>query len=141
MIYFFEKVVQLVSVRTTATNSVRRNWLSGGLSGCEDGIIAPGSPWENGYNESFNSWLRDEFLSCECFCTLKEAQVLIEDWRVHYHDVRPRSVLGAPPSAAPPVPPHSATLHDSGWEEEIEPLQRANTYLKVDYNSGNSHLL
>ena len=62
--------------------------------GVETAYIAPGSPWENGYNESFNGRLRDEFLSCESFSTLKEAQVLIEDWRVHYNDVRPHGALG-----------------------------------------------
>ena len=83
--------------------------------GVETAYIAPGSPWENGYNESFNGRLRDELLSCESFSTLKEAQVLIEDWRVHYNDVRPHGALGVPPSVAhPPVPPHSATLHDAG---------------------------
>ena len=77
--------------------------------GVKTAYIAPGSPLENGYNESFNDRLRDEFLRCESFSTLKEAQVLIEDWRVHYNDVRPHSALGAPPSAAqPPVSHHEA---------------------------------
>ena len=58
--------------------------------------IALGSPCENGHNESFNGRLRDEFLSCESFPTLKEAQVLIEDWRFHYNDVRPHGALGGP---------------------------------------------
>jgi transposase InsO family protein len=46
--------------------------------------IAPGSPWENGYCESFNGKLRDELLNGEIFYTLREAQVIIEQWRVHY---------------------------------------------------------
>ena len=67
--------------------------------------IAPGSPWENGYNESFNGRLRDEFLRCESFSTLKEAQILIEGWRVHYNDVRPHSALGgAAVGGASPCP-------------------------------------
>ena len=83
--------------------------------GVKTAYIAPGSPWENGYNESFNGRLRDEFLRCESFSSLKEAQILIEGWRVHYNDVRPHGALGAPPSAGrPPVPPHSATLDDAG---------------------------
>ncbi len=45
--------------------------------------VEPGSPWENGYNESFNGRLRDELLNGEIFYTLKEAQILIEQWRVH----------------------------------------------------------
>lgn len=47
--------------------------------------IEPGSPWENGYNESFNGRLRDEYLNGETFYTLKEAQVLLEQWRHHYN--------------------------------------------------------
>jgi transposase InsO family protein len=55
-------------------------------------FIEPGSPWENGYNESFNSKLRDELLNAEIFTTLYEAQVLIERWRRHYNSTteRPR---------------------------------------------------
>lgn len=45
----------------------------------------PGSPWENGYYESFNSKLRDELLNGEIFYTLKEAQIVIEGWRQHYN--------------------------------------------------------
>ena len=51
--------------------------------------IEPGSPWENGYCESFNGKLRDELLNGEIFCSLKEAQILIEQWRNHYNTVRP----------------------------------------------------
>ena len=56
--------------------------------------IEPGSPWENGYIESFNGKLRDELLDGEIFYTLKEAQVLIERWRRHYNTERPHSSLG-----------------------------------------------
>ncbi|MFC7293090.1 IS3 family transposase [Hirschia litorea] len=56
--------------------------------------IAPGSPWENGYCESFNSKLRDEFLNREILYSLKEAQTLIEWWRQHYNILRPHSSLG-----------------------------------------------
>lgn len=55
--------------------------------------IEPGSPWENGYNESFNGKLRDELLNGEIFYTLKEAQILIEQWRNHYNTIRPHSSL------------------------------------------------
>jgi len=61
--------------------------------------IEPGSPWENGYNESFNGKLRDELLNREIFYTLKEAQVLIEQWRIHYNTTRPHSALGYRPPA------------------------------------------
>jgi transposase InsO family protein len=61
--------------------------------------IEPGSPWENGFNESFNGKLRDELLNGEIFYTLKEAQVLIEQWRRHYNTIRPHSALGYRPPA------------------------------------------
>ena len=76
--------------------------------------IEPGSPWENGYNESFNGRLRDELLNGELFYTLKEAQTIIEDWRNHYNHIRPHSALGYRPPAPMArlyVHPHSATLH------------------------------
>jgi transposase InsO family protein len=59
----------------------------------------PGNPWENGYCESFNGKLRDELLNGEIFYTLREAQVLIEQWRVHYNTIRPHSALGYRPPA------------------------------------------
>ena len=61
--------------------------------------IEPGSPWENGYIESFNGKLRDEFLNGEIFYTLQEAQVLIESWRREYNEYRPHSSLGYRPPA------------------------------------------
>ncbi len=61
--------------------------------------IEPGSPWENGYCESFNSKLRDELLNGEIFYSLKEAQVLTGRWRVHYNTRRPHSSLGYRPPA------------------------------------------
>ena len=62
--------------------------------------IEPGSPWENGYIESFNGEMRDELLNGEIFYSLKEAQVLIEIWRKHYNTIRPHSSL----DYRPPVP-------------------------------------
>ena len=62
-------------------------------------FIEPGSPWENGYVESFNGKLRDELLDGELFYTLKEAQILIEHWRHGYNHLRPHSSLGGRPPA------------------------------------------
>ncbi len=62
-------------------------------------FIEPGSPWENGYIESFNGKLRDELLAREWFDTLLEAKVLIERWRRHFNTVRPHSSLGYVPPA------------------------------------------
>ncbi len=67
--------------------------------------IEPGSPWENGYNESFNGKLRDELLDRELFTTLHEAQILIERWRVHYNTRRPHSSLGYKPPAPQTILP------------------------------------
>lgn len=62
-------------------------------------FITPGSPWENGYVESFNGKLRDQLLNGEIFDTVREAQVVVEDWRRHYNTVRPHSALGHRPPA------------------------------------------
>jgi putative transposase len=62
--------------------------------GARTAYIAPGSPWENGFIESFNARLRDELLDGEIFCSLREAQVVIESWRRHYNAVRPHASLG-----------------------------------------------
>jgi putative transposase len=62
-------------------------------------FIEPGSPWENGYIESFNGKLRDELLNREIFTTLIEAKVLIAQWRKEYNQVRPHSSLGYKPPA------------------------------------------
>jgi putative transposase len=61
--------------------------------------ITPGSPGENGYIESFNARLRDEFLNAEIFYSLKEAQTLIEAWRCHYNKLRPHTSPGYRPPA------------------------------------------
>jgi transposase InsO family protein len=74
-----------------------REWLD--KLGTKTLYIAPGSPWENGYCESFNGKLRNELLNGEIFYTLREAQVLIEQWRQHYNRVRPHSALGYRPPA------------------------------------------
>ena len=74
-----------------------RNWL--GRIGVKTLFIEPGSPWENGYNESFNGKLRDEVLNGEIFYTLREAQVIIEGWRQEYNTFRPHSSLGYRPPA------------------------------------------
>jgi putative transposase len=81
-----------------------RDWLP--RVGVKTLYIEPGSPWENGYNESFNGKLRDELLKGEIFYTLQEAKVLIEQWRRHYNTVRPHSSLGYRPPAPQTIVPH-----------------------------------
>ena len=87
-----------------------RSWL--GKVGVKTLYIEPGSPWENGYIESFNGKLRDELLGGEIFYSLKEAKVLIERWRNHYNTKRPHSSLGYRPPAPQTIAPEacSATL-------------------------------
>lgn len=92
------------------TAKVVREWLA--RVRVKTVFIEPGSPWENGYVESFNGRLRDELLNGEIFYTVKEAKVLIEQWRIHYSTVRPHSALGYRPPAPEAIvqPAGSATL-------------------------------
>ncbi|WP_246658537.1 IS3 family transposase, partial [Mesorhizobium sp. GR13] len=90
------------------TATAVRDWL--GRIGVKTLYIEPGSPWENGYCESFNGKLRDELLNGEIFYTLKEAQILIENWRQHYNTIRPHSSIGYVPPAPPAILPPAATL-------------------------------
>ena len=87
---------------------VLRQWLTG--LGTKSLYIEPGSPWENGYCESFSGKLRDELLNGEIFYSLKEAQTVIEKWRVHYNTRRPHSALGYRPPAPLTIEPAPAPL-------------------------------
>lgn len=91
-----------------------RKWLA--RVGVKTLYIEPGSPWENGYIESFNGKLADELLEREVFDTLYEAKVLIERWRMQYNTVRPHSALGYQPPAPETwlvVEPNSAALRSA----------------------------
>lgn len=90
------------------TAKVVRNWLA--QVGTKTLYIEPGSPWENGYCESFNGKLRDELLNGEIFYSLKEAQIVIEQWRNHYNTVRPHSSLGYRPPAPGTISPLTPQL-------------------------------
>jgi putative transposase len=97
------------------TAQIVREWLQ--RIGVKTLFIEPGSPWENGYVESFNGKFRDECLNREIFYTLTEAKVLIERWRREYNVFRPHSSLGyrpPAPAAITPLPLGSAPLHPSG---------------------------
>ncbi len=98
-----------------STNDQRRNPMPRGIApalarrrivcsiaavGARTAYIEPGSPWENGYCESFNAKLRDELLNGEIFYSLKEAQVIIESWRQHYNTIRPHSSPRLPTTCA-----------------------------------------
>jgi len=74
-----------------------RKWLA--ATGAKTLYIESGSPWENGYCESFNSKLRDEFLNGEMFYSIRELRVMVERWRVHFNTLRPHSSLGYRPPA------------------------------------------
>jgi transposase InsO family protein len=94
-----------------------RFWLK--RQGVETLFIEPGSPWENGYIESFNGKFRNELLDREIFDTLYESQVLIERWRIQYNTVRPHSSLGYRPPAPESIQPswlkRPSVLHNSWY--------------------------
>jgi len=83
-----------------------RHWLK--ASGVQTLYIEPGSPWENGYIESFNGKLRDELLNREIFDTLFEAKVLVDRWKQEYNTVRPHSSLNYRPPAPEAIKPENA---------------------------------
>jgi putative transposase len=114
-----ERLTQLFAARGTPgyirsdngsefTAQAVRNWLA--ALGVKPLFIEPGSPWENGYCESFNGKLRDELLNTELFDTLLEARILVERWRRHYNTVRPHSALGYVPPAPEATQPRPSGL-------------------------------
>jgi transposase InsO family protein len=106
-----------------------KGWL--GRVGVKTLYIEPGSPWENGYVESFNGRLRDELLNGEIFDSLLEAKVLVERWRVHYNTKRPHGSLGyrppAPEVIQPKQPPQEPNLSASGTTPLRPAVQAAGT--------------
>ena len=84
-----------------------RAWIE--AVGAKTAFIEPGSPWENGYVESFNARFRDELLNREIFYSLREAQIIIEGWRKHYNTKRPHSALGYRPPAPETIMPMEPT--------------------------------
>ena len=88
-----------------------RDWIK--AVGAKTAYIEPGSPWENGYCESFNGRMRDELLNGEIFYSLREAQIIIESWSKHYNRTRPHSALGYRPPAPEAIIPmdQRPTMH------------------------------
>ena len=82
-------------------------------------FIEPGSPWENGYIESFNGKLGDELLDREIFYTVAEAQVLTQWWRQEYNHVRPHSALGYRPPAPAAIAPLPLRVHPVALPEMV----------------------
>ena len=99
------------------TAKALREWIT--RIGAKTLFIEPGSPWENGYNESFNGKLRDELLNGEIFYTLREAQILIEEWRKLYNTKRPHSSLGYRPPAPESVLPKNSIMVNSTMERVV----------------------
>ena len=97
-----------------------RKWLA--KVGTGTLYIEPGSPWENGYCESFNGKLRDECLNGEIFYSLKEAQIVIEKWRVNYNTKRPHSALGYRPPCPAACSPWGAQSIFTAHGCDIKPL-------------------
>jgi transposase InsO family protein len=108
-----------------------RKWLA--RTGTTTLYIEPGSPWENGYCESFNSKLRDEFLNGELFYSLKEAQVLAERWKIYYNTERPYSSLGYRPPA-----PTAWQIEASLGHGKVESKQRFPLFHAPDCGGGQS---
>ena len=110
------------------TATAVREWL--GRIGVKTLYIEPGSPWENGYCESFNGKLRDELLNGEIFYALKEAQIVIENWRQHYNTVRPHSSLGyIPPAPQTILPRATGLLYPLPRSANLGDLNRRNSNL------------
>ena len=93
------------------TAKIVRKWLAS--VGAKTLYIEPGSPWENGYCESFNGKLRDELLNGEIFYSLKEAKIVIAQWRKHYNTIRPHSSLGYRPPAPQASNPFATPLEQA----------------------------
>ena len=104
------------------TATVVRDWLKN--LGVKTLFIEPGSPWENGYIESFNGKLSDELLNREIFYSLQEAKVLIGMWQKHYNTLRPHSSLGYRPPAPESIAagPPSATLREDQQQINVDSL-------------------
>ena len=109
------------------TAKLVRRWL--GRVGVETLFIELGSPWENGYNESFNGKLRDELLNGEIFCSLAEAAVLVEQWRREYNTVRPHSACGG-------FPPAPEAIKPSPWFLRMPVLHGPPQVLGLTYGCG-----
>jgi transposase InsO family protein len=97
-----------------------RHWIA--AVGAKTAYIEPGSPWENGYCESFNGKLRDELLNGEIFYTLKETKTVIEAWRRHYNAIRPHSSLGY----RPPAPQATVWPSDQQSNSQLAQMQPLN---------------
>ena len=108
--YYTTAEAQLEQVREVADRcapefvaKAAQGWIA--AVGAKAAYIAPDSPWENGYVESFNARLRDELLDGKIFYSLREAEVVIESWRRHFNAVRPHGALGYRPPAPEVVLP------------------------------------
>jgi putative transposase len=110
-----------------------RKWLA--ATGAKTLYIEPGSPWENGFCESFNSKLRDEFLNGEIFYSMKELRVLAERWRIHYNAVRPHSSLGYRSPAPAAWLTEAPQGHGKVESKERFPLSHAPDYGDGSYLS------
>jgi hypothetical protein len=123
-----------------------KGWISG--VGSRTAYIERGSPWKNGYAESFNARLRDELLNGEVFKTLTEARVLIEAWRKHYNTARCHSALGYRPPAPkavglpllPAPPATSAVLMTRSHEGRSTSWELAKSWRGDGSHSGSSRL-
>lgn len=114
-----------------------------GAVGAKTAYIAPGSPWENGFIESFNARLRDELLNGEIFYTLAEAKIVIESWRRHFNTVRPHGSLGYKPPApevfVPTMTARAAALSRPATPPALAEANRTLTF-NPDLSAGADHV-
>jgi len=111
-----------------------KKWLSN--LGVQTQYIEPGSPWENGYCESFNGKLRDNLLNGEIFMTMKEAEIIIENWRRHYNGRRPHRSLGGRPPAPLTIfaPPMGGAMGALWPPQELSAIQMEKAALPRAYH-------
>ena len=94
------RIIQVIAAALNGPEFIAkelRSWLAD--IGVKTAYIEPGSPWENGFCESFNGTFRDNLLNGEIFYSLKEVQIIVGEWVKHYNQVRPHSALGYRPPA------------------------------------------
>ena len=109
------------------TAKILQEWLQ--RLSVKTAFITPGSPWENGYNESFNGRLQDECLKGGVFNSLKEAQIIIEQWKQHYNTLRPHSAL----DYKPPAPEIITIAHQKSYYATLYKIPDAPITAMIKY--------
>ena len=133
-----------VLVPLSVQPAAHQPWSGSSISiSAKTAYIERGSPWENGYIESFNARLRDELLDGEIFYTLREAQIVIESWRRHYNTIRPHASLGYKPPApqvfVPAFAAWPAALRHPGSAGHASATASLKLTFNLDHSVGANH--